>query len=238
MGEGMSDDLGLLVDLLGHEVAIVALFREQASRRAPLDAALDPFPVAVADVGAFASHDCPVALLEIGDAIGEGSERERVGTQKHLSVAVADRERRALPRADQEVVLAREQIDQRKRAAQPAKRGMDRLLRRLALRQLVLDRESRDLGIGLGGETVSLGGELLAQRLEVLDDAVVDHGEPGRSVRMGVGDRRLAVGRPARMSDADRPGERLGGKFGLEVLELALGAPPLEPAIFERRDAG
>ena len=106
------------------------------------------------------------------------------------------------------------------------------------MRQLVLDRERGDLGIGLGGEMVSLGGELLAQRLEVLDDAVVDDGEPGRSVRMGVGDRRLAVGRPARMSDADRPAERLGGEFGLEVLELALGAPPLEPAVFERRDAG
>jgi hypothetical protein len=40
------------------------------------------------------------------------------------------------------------------------------------------------------------------------------------------------------MADADRAGERLGGEFGLEVLELALGAPPLEPAVFERRDAG
>ena len=238
MGEGMSDDLGLLVDLLGHEVTIVALLRQQASRRAPLDAALDPFPVAVANVGAFARHDCPVALLEIGDAIGERGERERVGAQKHLSVAVADRERRALPRADQEVVLAREQIDERERAAQPAERRVHRLLGRLAASQLVLDRKRGDLGIGLGGEMVSLGGKLLAQRLEVLDDAVVDDGEPGRSVRMGVGDRRLAVGRPARMSDTDRAGERLGGEFSLEVLELALGAPPLEPAVFERRDAG
>ena len=132
MGERMADDLGLLVDLLGHEVAIVALFREQASGRAALDAALDPFPVAVANVGAFARHHRPVALLEIGDAIGEGGERERVGAQKHLAVAIADRERRALPRADQEVVLAREQIDERERAAQPLKRRMHRLLGRLA----------------------------------------------------------------------------------------------------------
>ena len=40
------------------------------------------------------------------------------------------------------------------------------------------------------------------------------------------------------MSDADRPAERLGGEFGLEVLELALGPPPFQPAVFERRDAG
>ena len=55
---------------------------------------------------------------------------------------------------------------------------------------------------------------------------------------MGVGDRRLAMGRPAGMANADRPAERLGGEFRLEVLELAFRAPPLEPAVFERRDAG
>ena len=155
MGERVADDLGLLVDLLGHEVTVIALFREQASGRAPLDAALDPFAVAVANVGALARHDDPVALLEIGDAVGERRERERVGAQIHLAVAVADRERRALPRADQEVVLALEQIDERERAAQPAERRVNRLLGRLASSELVLDDERGDLGIGLGRETNS-----------------------------------------------------------------------------------
>ena len=238
MGEGVADDLGLLVDLLGHEVAIVALFRQQTSGRAALDAALDPFPASVANVGGPARQHHPVSLLEISDAVGEGRERERVGAEIHLTVAVADRQRRALPRANQEVLLAREQIDESERAAQALKGGMDRLIGRLAERQFILDRERRDLGVGLGREFVALGGKLLAQRLEVLDDAVVDDGEPGRSVRMGVGDGRLAVGRPAGVADADCAGERLGGEFGLEVLELALGAPPLEPAVLERRDAG
>ena len=39
---------------------------------------------------------------------------------------------------------------------------MHRLFWRLAASQLVLDRERGDLGIGLGGEIVSLGGQLLA----------------------------------------------------------------------------
>ena len=80
--------------------------------------ALDPLPVAIADVGALARQHDPVALLEIGDAVGERRERERVGTQIHLAVAVADRERRALARPDQQVVLALEQIDERESAAQ------------------------------------------------------------------------------------------------------------------------
>ena len=55
---------------------------------------------------------------------------------------------------------------------------------------------------------------------------------------MGVGFRRLAMRRPARMADADRPAKRRRGKFRLKVLELALGSPPLQLAVLERRHAG
>ena len=55
---------------------------------------------------------------------------------------------------------------------------------------------------------------------------------------MGVGFRRLAVRRPARMADADRPAKRRRRKLGLQVLQLALGAPPLQLAVLERRHAG
>ena len=74
----MADHLGLLVDLLGHEMPVIAPFREQAAGWASLDAALG-FPAArVANLGAFAGERRPVAFLEIGDAVGEGAERERV----------------------------------------------------------------------------------------------------------------------------------------------------------------
>ena len=55
---------------------------------------------------------------------------------------------------------------------------------------------------------------------------------------MGVADGRGAVGRPARMGDSDRPGERMGGELGGEIVELALGAAALEPAVQDRADAG
>ena len=238
MGEGVADDLGLLVDLLGHEVPVIALFRQQAAGRAALDAALDLAAARLANVGALAGQRHPIAFLEIGDAVGERGERERVRAQIHFPVAIADRQRRALARADQEILLALEQIDERERAAQPPERRMNRLLRRLALAEFVLDDERRNFGIGLGRKRIALGGEFLAQRPEILDDAVVDDREPRRSVRMGVGFGGLAMRRPAGVADADRAAERRRGKFRLQVLELALGAPPLQPAVLERRHAG
>ena len=185
-----------------------------------------------------AGGDNPIALLEIGDAVGEGGERQSVGAEKHRAVAVADRERRALASADQQVVLAGEQIDEREGAAHPLQRRGDRLGRLLALRQFVLDQERRRFQIGLGGEAMALGDQFLAQRLEVLDDAVVDDGDARAGVRMGVGFARLAVRRPAGVADADRPLERRRIELGFEVLELAFGAQPGQPTAFKRRHPG
>ncbi len=238
MGERVAHDFGLLVDLLRHEVAVIALLRQQAARRVPLNAALDRLARTVVEVSRLAAQDDPIALFEIGDAVGERGERQRIGAEIHFSVAIADRERGALPRADQKIVLALEQIDEREGAAEAPKRRMHGLGGRLALGELVLDDEGGDLGIGLGRECVALRGQFLAQRLEILDDAVVHDGEARRGVRMGVRFVRLAVGRPARVADADRARQRRRRELRLEVLELALGAPALDPAVFERRDPG
>ena len=185
-----------------------------------------------------AAGDHPVALFEIGDAVGERGERQRVGAEIHRPLAVADRQRRALAGADQQVVFAGEQEDQREGAAHPLQRRGDRLGRLLAVGQFVLDQERRDFGVGLGGEAMALGDQLFAQRLEILDDAVVDDGDARTGVRMGVGLARPAVGRPAGVADADGSGERRGVEPGFEVLQLALGAQPGQPPGFERRHAG
>ena len=54
-------------------------------------------------------------------------------------------------------------------------------------------------------------------------------------MRVGLG--RLAVRRPAGVADADRPAKRRSRKLRLEVFQLALGAPPLQSAVLECRDA-
>ena len=107
-----------------------------------------------------------------------------------------------------------------------------------ALVQVVGDEMQHRLGVGLGLEHVALGGQRVAQLLEVLDDAVVHDGDALVHVRMGVALGRAAVRRPARVADAGAPLQRLVGEPQLQVLELALGAAAVEMAVLDGGDAG
>ena len=80
------------------------------------------WPVDVVDHGAAAGEHDPVAVLEIADRVGERRERDGVGAEIHLALAVADGERRALAGADQEVFLAVEQEGEREGALEPRQR--------------------------------------------------------------------------------------------------------------------
>ena len=60
---------------------------------------------------------------------------------------------------------------------------------------------------------------------------------PSIDVRVGVADRRRAVGRPAGVGDADLAGERRRSERAGEIVELALGAAALEPAVDDRAQA-
>ena len=97
---------------------------------------------------------------------------------------------------------------------------------------------SDHLGVGVGAELRALALELVAQLAEILDDAVVDDGEAVGGVGMGVAFGRPAVGGPARVADAAGAGERLAREPGLEIAQLALGAPAGQLAAFQRGDAG
>ncbi len=181
-------------------------------------------------------HD-EVAVLEIADLARERRERDGIRAEIHLAVAIADGERRALARSDQQVFLAREQEREREGALEPRQRHRDRGDRAGAFRHLVGDEMSDDLGVGLGQELGAAALQLGAQLGEILDDAVVDDGDAVGRVRMGVDLVRTAVGRPAGVADADGARERLLGKPDLEVAELTLGAAAGKAAGLERRYA-
>ena len=85
--------------------------------------ALHRAAVEAEDLRLLARQDRPVAILQVGDGVGEGRERDGVGAQVHLAVAVADRQRRPLAGADHQVVLAGEDEAERERAAQPLQRA-------------------------------------------------------------------------------------------------------------------
>ena len=110
-------------------------------------------PVGVVHLDALARHHGPVAVFEIADGVGERRQRDRVGAEEHLAVAIADRERRALAGADQQILLAGEQEGERERAAQPRQRRLHGVGRRLALLHLVGDEMRDHFGVGFAART-------------------------------------------------------------------------------------
>ena len=171
--------------------------------------ALDRPVVAVENLDPVAPDDRPVAFVEIGDALRPRRQRQRVRAEVILALAVADGQRRAHARADDQVGMVAEQEGDRERAVQPRQHGRDRILRRRAALDFARDEMADDFGVGLAVELAAFGDQLVAQRLEILDDAVVDQRHRPDDVRVGVADGRRAVRRPAGVGDADVAAERM-----------------------------
>ncbi len=233
----VADHLRLLVDFLGHEVAIIRLVDQERRGAGFQHLAIHHRAVLVIDHADFAGQHHPVAVLEIADGVGEGRQRDRIRAQIHLAVAMADRQRRTLAGADHQIAVALEQERQRERAAQLRQRRLHRFLRRGTLEQVGIDQMRHDFGVGFAREFRALLFQHLPQLAKILDDAVVNHGDVVGRMRMRVALGRLAVGGPAGVSDAGVAGERLGAQSRLEILQLALGAAAIEMVAFERGDA-
>ena len=179
----------------------------------------------------------PVAVLEIADLVGEGRERQRVGANEHLALAVADGERAALAGDDHQIVEAAEDHGDGERAfetAERVKRGADRIVARL---QLAGDEMGDDFGVGVAGEGGAFGDQLFLQLAIILDDAVMHDRDVVGHVRVGVRLRRLAVGRPAGMADAGLAKQRGGFQPRLEIAQLAFGAAAAKLAMLDGGDA-
>jgi hypothetical protein len=235
--ERVADHLGLLVNFLGHEMAVIALVDEKRRGERAGDRALDRAAVAAANGDAFARQHRPIAVFKIGDGIGERRERNGVGADEHLAIAKTDGERAALPRHDHQIVAAAEDHGERERALQVAQRVEGRSHRVVAGLEFAGDEMGDDLGICVAGEHRAFGDQLLFQLAEILDDAVMHYRDEIGHMRMRVGLDRLAVSGPARMADAGVAGERMALKHVLEIAQLAFGAPAAELTVFHGGDA-
>src|SRR5262245_27240150 len=99
-----------------------------------------------------------------------------------------------------------------------------------------MSREDRDrLGIGIGPKNMAELLELPPQRLEILDDTVVDDRDLVGGDRMSIGLGRAAVCRPSRVTDADRPLHRLVIEPPSKIGELAFGAAAFDATVDQRR---
>ncbi len=98
-----------------------------------------------------------------------------------------------------------------------------------------------DFRVGLGGELVAFGDQLLLQGNVVLDDAVVDDDNLAGAVAMRVSVlfRGTSVRGPASVADAVGAVERLQADDFFQVAQLAFGAANLQAAaIAGHRDSG
>ena len=107
----------------------MALAGQRARQRRGLDTALDDLALAVVNDGvAFLQFD-PIAFLKIADATGERRQRQGIGTQIHLAIAIPDGQGTAAARADQKIVMPRENHRDRKGAFEALERRRRRTLR-------------------------------------------------------------------------------------------------------------
>ncbi len=184
----VSDDgARLLEDLLLHEVPVGAELDGGARGLDRDHRPLDPRALRVVDRVRLAPDVGDVALVEIRDAARHRQQRRGVGGDVVVVLAEADDHRAALARADDAAGLARRDHGDRVRALELGDGQLHRA-QQVAVRGAVPVRVHEvgdDLGIGLRRERVALRHQALAQRLEVLDDAVVDDRRPRRSDRCG-----------------------------------------------------
>ena len=197
--------LGLLVDLLHHEVLKACLFRGLG---VPLDMRpllLDPLAVDVVELRAVLGEAGDLQVADVIDVARVLEQRRDVGGEERLPFARADDHGAVLARGEDLLWVVRKEHGQRVGAADAhhaAGECVDGAA--LILLVVVVHELDGDLGIRLGLEAIAVLLQLLAQLLMVLDDAVVhrDNRHVVAAVRVRVALRGLAVRGPARVADA------------------------------------
>ena len=202
--EGVAGSLGLLEDLLQHEVLVAALLD---LLRIPVEArhrSLHGGARAIPDLDLRTGEPGDVAVVEEDHVSRVSNERRRIR---------AEDERRALPHGDDLLAVSESVLGADQGAGIHAFELADRALhcRREVAGVVGGDEVGDHLGVGVGRKGPAFGRQAALDGEEVLDDAVVDDRDAVLRVdnRMGVAFGRFAVCRPAGVGDAVAAGERL-----------------------------
>ena len=213
--------LGLLVNFFEHEV-VERTFRQLLGDNVELRRLLDRrHRIERRHAIAARLDDGDLAVIEINRLLRVAHERGGIGGDEHFVVADAEDHCAAVTRNDDLLRMTRIHHRDAVGAGDRAQRRAHRVLERIGLDARNQLREH--FGIGVGCEHDSAGFELRAQRMRVVDDAVVHDDDPARDVgvRVRVRIARRAVRRPARMADPDDAGKPLR-QARLHVAHLAL----------------
>ena len=237
------DGARLLEDLFQHEVLVAGL---RGADRIEVDGALLPLHRCAAldasEADAVGRHDREISGLEKAHLTGVLEERGHVGRDEVLLLPVPHDHSTGIAdaRRDDGSRIGRRDERQRRGTLQAREDRKRSVLERETPLELVLEQVNDHLGVGLRRERVAGRHQRSLQLLEVLDDAVMDHGCRARAVdvRVRVLLRRTTVRRPARVPDAGRAERGVRRDDLREVVELALGAHDIERAVLLERNAG
>src|SRR5690606_31392197 len=173
-----------------------------------------------------------IALLKVDQPLRHRQQRGHAARDKVFADAEADDQRARDARHYDTIGIERVEYEQRVRANEAARREPYGLEQVVAVLQILVDEMRGNLRVGLRLELVALRDQLVLDRLEVLDDAVVNQRDPiAREVRVRVVLRHAAVRRPTRMRDPEPTGAWTLVELRLELRDFADGPAQRDAAV-------
>ena len=237
-GEKLAESIWLLVNFLDHVMAVGTEIENHMFQGALPGGPLDRAGGRVLNAGFLQGDGRDVAVLEIGNILGERGKGDGVRGNQGAVFAVADDQRRAAAGGDQQAGGIAEGKDKCRSPPRLADSGAHGLRRVGPFRERRIHQMQHGLGVGLAGKDPLGRGQLPVKAAVILDNAVMDQGGPLGAMRMCVCFHRCAMGCPARMADAGVSGERGVLEPGFQIVELADRPEAIETGLRCHGDAG
>ena len=233
--QGSGHGLGLLHDLLEHEVPVARFLGPCCALRHRLRALIYVLVIGPDEPYSVFPHHRGLTVVQEGDAVGEGEQGRHVAADRGLARVVGEHDAPGVAESGGHQGLLPASIHggyDGLGAEEMFLHGQERRFKAQPLVQALLYEVCDDLAVGFRGEGMATGLQALPELEVVLHDAVVDDGYASLAVGMGVGVGvgRPAVGRPAGVSETQVP-LRSGLSAGLgQLADLARRLVDLQPA--------
>jgi len=217
--ETVLDGLGLLKNLLEHEVFVTTLLDGVQIPGDLLNFLGDGFVVHVERIDTFRGQSHHVAVVQINNLAGLAHDGGHVAGQEICPFAHANDQGAAPASANDEFRM----VFMRHRNAESTiyqLQGLLHCLHQVAFVKLI-NQMGQNFAVGVGFENMSLFSQLNFQGTEVLNDAVVDQSHVAGNMGMRVDGVGRSVGGPAGVADTARAHHIIGIQLGFQIADLA-----------------